>query len=110
LPLALLALAAPGRQMGRVEPLAAEQRADGASISAGFCLVQNEALVLGSELAAFGVGRDLRVREGRRTVGGGVGNSSASGGLATLALPALRSCRLRLCGPQLLEIRFEHGT
>jgi hypothetical protein len=84
--------------MGRVEPFAAEQRADSTVISAGLSLVQNGALVLGSKVTAFGLGRDLRVGDGGWGGAAGVGSSSAPVGLATLALPALRSCRLRLSG------------
>ncbi len=105
---ARLALAAPGRQMGRVQPLAAEQRADSAVIAASLGLGYYGAFVFGSELAALGLFRDLRIGDGGRRGGAGVGSSSAPVGLATLALPALRSCRLRLDRDQLLRIRLEH--
>jgi len=77
-------------------------------IAASLGLGYYGALVLGSELAAFGLGRDLRIGDGGRGGAAGVGSSSAPVGLATLALPALRSCRLRLCGFQLLDLRLEH--
>jgi hypothetical protein len=67
--------------MGRVESFAAEQYADSAFISAGLRLVQNGALVLDSELAASGRGRDLGIGDGDRPDAAGV---------------------------QLLEIRLEH--
>jgi hypothetical protein len=108
LQLAFLALTAPGGQMGRVEAFAAQQGADGTLVAAGLGLLDDGALVLGGELPAFRFGRDFRVRNRDRRGAAGVGSSFAAGGLATLALPPLRSCRLRLCGFQLLEIRLEH--
>lgn len=85
---ALFALTAPSRQMGRVESLTAEEGADSAFVPTGFCLIQDGALVLGGEVSALGLSKDLRVGEGDRRGGAGFGRSSATVGLATLALPS----------------------
>jgi hypothetical protein len=57
----LLLLAAPGCQVGRIQPLAAEQGADGAVVAARLGLRHYRTLVLGSELPALGLLRNLRV-------------------------------------------------
>jgi hypothetical protein len=82
--LALFALAPPGGQMGRVQPFAAQQGSKGALIATGFRLLDNRALVLGSELAALRLGRDF---------GSGMGTGAAPPESAdpSLRLGSLRS-------------------
>ena len=63
---------------------------DGAFVPAGLGLVEDGALVRGSEQAAFRSGRNFRVGDGGRRGAVGVGSSSAPVGLASLALPTLR--------------------
>ena len=105
---ALLLLMPPGREMGRIQPLSTQQRADGAVVAAGLGLGHYRPFVLGSELATLGFLRNLRVGDRNRRGAAGVGSSSAPVWLATLSLPALRSRQLRLFDRQLLEIRLEH--
>ena len=57
-----LSLSSPSRQVGRVQPFAAQESADLAGIRTIVGLLQDTPLVLGRELAALGLGHNFRIR------------------------------------------------
>jgi len=67
---ALLAVASPGGEMRGVQPLAPQQRADGAFVAASFGLVEDRAFVFGPELATLGLGRNLGIGDRPPNCGG----------------------------------------
>ena len=54
-------LAPPGREMGGVQPLPTQQRANGPLLLNGLSLLDNRAFVIGGEPAPLGLGRHLGI-------------------------------------------------
>src|SRR5450756_2431378 len=95
---ALLALPAPGGEVGRVEAFAAQQGADLTGPREAVRLVQDAQLVLGAEAPPLGPLHELGIRRRR---GGG-----ASGGpCATLAYGSLRSAAAGSVPPYILPLQ-----
>ena len=81
----------PLDQVGRIQTLASQQSADGTRIGGAVGLLDDAEFVFGCELPTLGFGHHFRIGS-RRRGSPRVGSPSATGGLATLALPALQ-CR-----------------
>src|ERR1700680_1120309 len=98
--------------MGRIQALSAQQGADGTVVLTGVGLLDDGAFVIRGEPAPCGLSSYLGIgngsREARSRRAPGVGNSSAALGLATLALPPLRSFQLRSSQPHPYSLALAH--